>query len=71
MPAWAVRIGIAVAEALGLTDLAKAIGGIVLAGVVFALLAVLGVLLAPFALLGGSRGARRCRRPWASGRRAW
>ncbi len=56
MPAWAVRIGIAVADGLGLTDLAKAIGGIVLAVVVFALLAVLGVLLAPFALLGGSRG---------------
>ena len=56
MPAWAVRIGIAVADGLGLTDLAKAIGGIVLAVVVFALLAVLGVLLARFALLGGSRG---------------
>ena len=45
MPAWAVRIGIAVANGLGLSDLAQALGGIVLAVVVLALLAVLLDLL--------------------------
>jgi hypothetical protein len=56
VPAWAVRIGIAVADALGLTDLARAIGGIILVFVVFALLAVVSVMLAPFALGGALAG---------------
>ncbi len=56
MPAWAVRIGIAVADALGLTDLAKTIAGMILVFVVFALLAVVSVTLAPFALVSALAG---------------
>ena len=56
MPAWAVRIGIAVTDALGLTDLAKTIAGMILVLVVFALLAVVSVMLAPFALVTSLTG---------------
>ena len=52
--AWLARLGLAVADALGLADLAKTIASVILALIVFALLAIISVMLAPFALLGGT-----------------
>ena len=56
MQAALVKLGMAIADALGLTELAKALAGVVVAIIVFALLSVFVVMLAPFALLGGGAG---------------
>ncbi len=54
--AWLVKIGFAIADALGLKDLAKTIALVLVALIVGALLSIFAVMLAPFALLGGGAG---------------
>ena len=54
--AWLAKLGLAIADALGLKDLAKTIGLVIVALIVGALLSVFAVMLAPFALLGGRAG---------------